>query len=152
MRLMCISFFFSSRRRHTRWPRDWSSDVCSSDLRVKCPGIEIVVPGNGRREEQGLAIRAHNHRADIEPRRQKLQASGNTVEIDFDFYLLRLFLSVLVLLPVGGGPGFFTRHARRRLLREKIEKFLLTELGRLRHKTHPRDLSRLGALAGREKQ
>src|SRR6266702_6150900 len=26
-------FFFSRRRRHTRWPRDWSSDVCSSDLR-----------------------------------------------------------------------------------------------------------------------
>src|SRR5690625_7660355 len=23
---------FASRRRHTRWPRDWSSDVCSSDL------------------------------------------------------------------------------------------------------------------------
>src|SRR5690625_2095483 len=36
---MCKScifvFFFSSRRRHTRWPRDWSSDVCSSDLTVK---------------------------------------------------------------------------------------------------------------------
>src|SRR5207253_5001201 len=30
---VCTScFFFSSRRRHTRWPRDWSSDVCSSDL------------------------------------------------------------------------------------------------------------------------
>src|SRR6266702_5562421 len=29
---MCCVFFFSSRRRHTRWPRDWSSDVCSSDL------------------------------------------------------------------------------------------------------------------------
>src|SRR5690625_6585071 len=29
-----IIFFFSSRRRHTRWPRDWSSDVCSSDLLV----------------------------------------------------------------------------------------------------------------------
>src|SRR5689334_24840360 len=26
-------FFFSSRRRHTRWNCDWSSDVCSSDLR-----------------------------------------------------------------------------------------------------------------------
>src|SRR3712207_8976063 len=26
-------FFFSSRRRHTRYWRDWSSDVCSSDLR-----------------------------------------------------------------------------------------------------------------------
>src|SRR5439155_10616247 len=27
-----MNVFFSSRRRHTRWPRDWSSDVCSSDL------------------------------------------------------------------------------------------------------------------------
>src|SRR5690625_7776285 len=27
--LLCLYvFFFSSRRRHTRWPRDWSSDVC----------------------------------------------------------------------------------------------------------------------------
>src|SRR5215510_13062202 len=31
-------FFFSSRRRHTRWPRDWSSDVCSSDLE----GIALI--------------------------------------------------------------------------------------------------------------
>src|SRR5699024_3478533 len=32
--LICLSivFFFSSRRRHTRSKRDWSSDVCSSDL------------------------------------------------------------------------------------------------------------------------
>src|SRR5690606_40837915 len=29
-----LLFFFSSRRRHTRFSRDWSSDVCSSDL---CP-------------------------------------------------------------------------------------------------------------------
>src|SRR5690606_40152446 len=28
-------FFFSSRRRHTRFSRDWSSDVCSSDLSKK---------------------------------------------------------------------------------------------------------------------
>src|SRR3712207_1187810 len=31
--LLLIVFFFSSRRRHTRYWRDWSSDVCSSDLR-----------------------------------------------------------------------------------------------------------------------
>src|SRR5690606_40118279 len=34
-------FFFSSRRRHTRFSRDWSSDVCSSDLgeiRMAFPG------------------------------------------------------------------------------------------------------------------
>src|SRR5690606_39437751 len=31
--LLCrFFFFFSSRRRHTRFSRDWSSDVCSSDL------------------------------------------------------------------------------------------------------------------------
>ena len=29
---MVVFFFFSSRRRHTRLVRDWSSDVCSSDL------------------------------------------------------------------------------------------------------------------------
>src|SRR2546430_3066861 len=28
----CVFFFFSSRRRHTRFDCDWSSDVCSSDL------------------------------------------------------------------------------------------------------------------------
>src|SRR3989442_3830828 len=32
MYLCWFFFFFSSRRRHTRCGRDWSSDVCSSDL------------------------------------------------------------------------------------------------------------------------
>src|SRR3712207_7726958 len=30
--MILLYFFFSSRRRHTRYWRDWSSDVCSSDL------------------------------------------------------------------------------------------------------------------------
>src|SRR3972149_4722623 len=30
--VVCVIFFFSSRRRHTRFDCDWSSDVCSSDL------------------------------------------------------------------------------------------------------------------------
>src|SRR3989440_578964 len=34
----CFFFFFSSRRRHTRSDRDWSSDVCSSDLIQALPG------------------------------------------------------------------------------------------------------------------
>src|SRR3712207_7249984 len=33
-------FFFSSRRRHTRYWRDWSSDVCSSDLKLRKDGLE----------------------------------------------------------------------------------------------------------------
>src|SRR3712207_6975219 len=32
MNVFFLFFFFSSRRRHTRYWRDWSSDVCSSDL------------------------------------------------------------------------------------------------------------------------
>src|SRR5689334_24129203 len=40
-------FFFSSRRRHTRWNCDWSSDVCSSDLSVSVwaaslPDVEVT--------------------------------------------------------------------------------------------------------------
>src|SRR6266487_4995692 len=57
-------FFFSSRRRHTRWTGDWSSDVCSSDLvpraladavhtgldlaRARCDGGQAV--GDGEAE------------------------------------------------------------------------------------------------------
>src|SRR5690606_40487530 len=48
-------FFFSSRRRHTRFSRDWSSDVCSSDLFDRrrrlavtelsaIEGVEVVEP------------------------------------------------------------------------------------------------------------
>src|SRR5207237_6593630 len=36
-------FFFSSRRRHTRFKCDWSSDVCSSDLALRCSGVLVFV-------------------------------------------------------------------------------------------------------------
>src|SRR5882757_10756805 len=73
--LFCF-FFFSSRRRHTRYWRDWSSDVCSSDLAavpadaplVIAPGARVLVPtgiaialGEGTegqvRPRSGLAMR-----------------------------------------------------------------------------------------------
>src|SRR2546430_9115024 len=37
-----VVFFFSSRRRHTRFDCDWSSDVCSSDLRSPIVGIVSI--------------------------------------------------------------------------------------------------------------
>src|SRR2546430_5159010 len=40
-------FFFSSRRRHTRFDCDWSSDVCSSDLQRAL--ASVFLPGQGRR-------------------------------------------------------------------------------------------------------
>src|SRR5690554_6961427 len=40
-----VFFFFSSRRRHTRCGRDWSSDVCSSDLVVRGRAV-VLQQGN----------------------------------------------------------------------------------------------------------
>src|SRR5215203_6222491 len=47
---MFFFFFFSSRRRHTRYWRDWSSDVCSSDLveaQRRCART-VAMPPQGR--------------------------------------------------------------------------------------------------------
>src|SRR5690348_18332803 len=49
--MLCF-FFFSSRRRHTRWTGDWSSDVCSSDLIDEamagfCKEIQVVLNADG---------------------------------------------------------------------------------------------------------
>src|SRR5215217_8913153 len=60
---MCIAgfsffFFFSSRRRHTRYWRDWSSDVCSSDLEVGRPKIAespVSEPSESAAESTSLA-------------------------------------------------------------------------------------------------
>src|SRR5690606_40100912 len=48
LRRCLLVFFFSSRRRHTRFSRDWSSDVCSSDLRSRrnSGGIGARLPGD----------------------------------------------------------------------------------------------------------
>src|SRR5690606_39459315 len=47
------TFFFSSRRRHTSFSRDWSSDVCSSDLFLAEPDGRVVA---GRAPRQQLAV------------------------------------------------------------------------------------------------
>src|SRR2546421_11105191 len=47
--LVCfVFFFFSSRRRHTRSDRDWSSDVCSSDLERSASGCRPFSSGCAR--------------------------------------------------------------------------------------------------------
>src|SRR5699024_12067870 len=54
---ICLSifFFFSSRRRHTRSKRDWSSDVCSSDLAVVGDGASAdVVKAADQVDDGGL--------------------------------------------------------------------------------------------------
>src|SRR6266487_3840527 len=46
-------FFFSSRRRHTRWTGDWSSDVCSSDLQARPGGPRDLALEALARVDQG---------------------------------------------------------------------------------------------------
>src|SRR5207249_5672987 len=53
--------FFSSRRRHTRSKRDWSSDVCSSDLRH---GLEIDYPEKATPAQKAQLNRALERVAD----------------------------------------------------------------------------------------
>src|SRR2546429_179177 len=49
--------FFSSRRRHTRCSRDWSSDVCSSDLHVLTGAAELTfVYPDGPHDAEALLV------------------------------------------------------------------------------------------------
>src|SRR5256886_8797415 len=58
-------FFFSSRRRHTRFDCDWSSDVCSSDLTVRnavrcgvgCKQVEFTIPERAHGRHVGELVR-----------------------------------------------------------------------------------------------
>src|SRR5215217_2457751 len=74
---MCFFFFFSSRRRHTRYWRDWSSDVCSSDLLAAVRRRETFLTrplylSTFLREEGRLAALAGENDAAIEAYRHYL--------------------------------------------------------------------------------
>src|SRR5699024_11689396 len=77
-------FFFSSRRRHTRSKRDWSSDVCSSDLYVSAAGKRIERVGSRKGDTfkftDGSWIRLHQtgdcHRRNPQKRRSAKAAAG----------------------------------------------------------------------------
>src|SRR5256885_8580098 len=55
--MLLVFFFFSSRRRHTRLQGDWSSDVCSSDLRShwRQAAIQSLEMAPGRIRSSGLS-------------------------------------------------------------------------------------------------
>src|SRR5215510_5601076 len=64
--MLFFFFFFSSRRRHTRWPRDWSSDVCSSDLEGNL--------GRDRPQKRERAQKPRKLRRALQPRRHDVAA------------------------------------------------------------------------------
>src|SRR5207249_6679493 len=81
-------------RRHTRWPHDWSSDVCSSDL-------------EGRRQERPLIQGEHGvaHGADVGPVRQDVAARPGAGAVGGVQRVAYVVGGVAVLLGEGGGPA-----------------------------------------------
>src|SRR5690606_7758687 len=82
-----VCFFFSSRRRHTRFSRDWSSDVCSSDLVLCFKGTDpkdqfgymqdqftAIATAVGKEEEAKKALDALD--AKIADGKKKIAAAG----------------------------------------------------------------------------
>src|SRR5207249_9710688 len=61
--LLC--FFFSSRRRHTRSKRDWSSDVCSSDLLVAATTLSAQRADAPKPAEPTRVVRGETMRPQI---------------------------------------------------------------------------------------
>src|SRR5690606_36943121 len=85
----CVSFCFSSRRRHTRFSRDWSSDVCSSDLN------DIV----GHHRRGGIAERTG---ISIGPQRRGGQRIGRVDRVSSPDRVI--LVSLERLAAVGAGP------------------------------------------------
>src|SRR5439155_13145649 len=78
--ILLFFFFFSSRRRHTRWPRDWSSDVCSSDLGGACSRhLRRCRPVSTRVAARGGGERAARAGEAAPGRREELAGGHETV-------------------------------------------------------------------------
>src|SRR5438309_5269050 len=96
-------FFFSSRRRHTRWNCDWSSDVCSSDLqcggrfgdddRIEFAGVfAVLVLRRGDHVARGFDVRLERAR-DTVGAVDRARSEEHTSELQSQFHLVcRLLL------------------------------------------------------------
>src|SRR2546430_10428389 len=91
---LSIFFFFSSRRRHTRFDCDWSSDVCSSDLSAfrglqanwpDCRGFILRARGGyywGRSEEHTSELQSQSNlvcRLLLEKKKKNNSCAANTL-------------------------------------------------------------------------
>src|SRR5688572_31367329 len=80
--LVVEQFFFSSRRRHTRFDCDWSSDVCSSDLGDLEAGLHVLHDAHGPAADGGgdVARQDRGHgQGRSEEHTSELQSQSNLV-------------------------------------------------------------------------
>src|SRR5438876_10232485 len=88
-------FCFSSRRRHTRWTGDWSSDVCSSDLgscmkskaelslqwiscKTPCPDADAATTDRIRSEERRVGKERRSRRSRYHEKKKSAISLQNT--------------------------------------------------------------------------
>src|SRR2546422_5279425 len=94
--MVSFFFFFSSRRRHTRCSRDWSSDVCSSDLREADGDQGIDPPEEDRRDaelREDVYLRASQAPSGIHFARFVVRSEEHTSELQSRLHLVcRLLL------------------------------------------------------------
>src|SRR5207253_8207986 len=76
-----LLFFFSGRRRHTRWPRDWSSDVCSSDLKGQNLADPLTVLADELKNFQEIAKQIKPGPGEI-PRLDGIDVFGDTMPLN----------------------------------------------------------------------
>src|SRR5690606_40830540 len=94
-------FFFSSRRRHTRFSRDWSSDVCSSDLAsgFLLFGIALIYGATGSFD---MAV---------------IHEAGMSAGVEDWFYIGITMVSVAMLFKIRSEERRVGKECRRRWLR-----------------------------------
>src|SRR5256884_4152937 len=86
-----FSFFFSSRRRHTRCSRDWSSDVCSSDLQARHDAVFLERRKSSRNlaSQKGDPMTHENNLMTVRQFDGNAYKSSQTAELTLNAAILR---------------------------------------------------------------
>src|SRR5690606_1124991 len=109
-----FAFFLASRRRHTSFSRDWSSDVCSSDLTLQTPHYYIRMPSLAVLEDDRIQVTLPNGEVRIlEPAKRGRPSRA------YDPTVLQMFADGLELPEISQATGIKLGTLREWLTRGK---------------------------------